>query len=55
MQALLARAGQGHASSELTLVARPDSDTKARTVCASARIDPAGLGILLAFLDMPTR
>ncbi|PVY56243.1 MULTISPECIES: PAS domain-containing protein [unclassified Simplicispira] len=55
LQALLARAGQGHASSELTLVARPDSDAKARTVCASARIDPAGLGILLAFLDMPTR
>lgn len=55
LQALLARAGQGHASSELTLVARPGSDAKARTVCASARVDPADLGgMLLAFLDMPT-
>lgn len=55
LQAMLAQAGQGPASCELTLLARAGSDGQARTVCASARVDPAGQGILLAFLDMPAR
>lgn len=55
LQALLAGAGQGPASCELALLARAGSDGQARTVCASARVDPAGQGLLLAFLDMPAR
>ena len=55
LQALLAHAGQAPASCELTLLAHAGSDGKARTVCASARVDPDGQGVLLAFLDMPAR
>lgn len=55
LQTLLARAGQGTASCELALLARAGSDDKPRTVCASARVDPTGQGLLLAFLDMPAR
>ena len=55
LKTLLAHTGQGPASCELTLLARAGNDGKPRTVCASARIDPAGQGVLLAFLDMPGR
>lgn len=55
LHTLLAHAGQGPASCELTLLAHAGRDGKTRTVCASARIDPAGQGLLLAFLDMPAR
>lgn len=55
LQALLAHAGQAPESCELTLLAHAGSDGKARTVCASARVDPDGQGVLLAFLDMPAR
>jgi PAS domain-containing protein len=55
LQTLLAHASQSTASCELTLLAHAEDDGKPRAVCASARVDPAGQGVLLAFIDMPAR